>query len=172
MRVLQAVAVAFASAAVAAGAADKAAHQMYSAKNLEWKDTPSLPGAKVAVLEGPLSEAGPFTARIKVPDGFKINPHWHPAVEHVTVISGHFAMGMGEKFEEKGMHTLGPGDVMIMQPKTPHFAKAKGETVVQIHGMGPWKVVYVNPADDPTQKAGAAPAKDGKKDEKKDEKKK
>ena len=30
-----------------------------------------------------------------------------------------------------------------------HFAWAKGETVVQVHGVGPWAIVYVNPADDP-----------------------
>ena len=167
MKVLHAVATMFSIAALAASAADTAAHKMYTAKDLEWKDSPSLPGAKIAVLEGPLSEASPFTARIKVPDGYKINPHWHPGVEHVTVISGHFMMGMGEKFDDKGMHTLAPGDVMIMQPKNPHFAKAKGETVVQIHGVGPWKVVYVNPADDPTQKADAK-----KDDKKKDDKKK
>ena len=161
MKAFPAIAAAFASAALLAGAADPAAHKMYMATGLEWKDSPSLPGAKIAVLEGPLSEAGPFTARIKLPDGYKINPHWHPAIEHVTVISGSFAMGMGEKWDDKGMQSLGTGDVMIMQPKTPHYAKAKGETVVQIHGVGPWKVVYVNPADDPMQKA------DAKKDEKK-----
>lgn len=161
MKALHAVAIVFTSAAMLVSAADTAAHKMYTAKDLEWKDSPSLPGAKIAVIEGPLSEAAPFVARIKLPDGYKVNPHWHPGIEHVTVISGHFMMGMGEKFEEKGMHTLGQGDVMIMQPKTPHFAKAKGVTVVQIHGVGPWKVNYVNPADDPMQKM------DAKKDEKK-----
>ena len=166
MKAFHAAATVFSIAVLAAGAADAPAHKMYSAKSLEWKDAPSLPGAKVAVLEGPLSEAGPFTARIKMPDGYKINPHWHPAIEHVTVISGQFAMGMGEKFDEKGLHPLGPGDVMIMQPKNPHFAKAKGETVVQIHGVGPWKVVYVNPADDPAKK-GDAKKDDKKKDDKK-----
>ena len=153
MKLIHAVAVACASAAMLASAADP--HMMFTAKDLKWNDSPSLPGAKVAVLQGPLSEAAPFTARIKMPDGFKINPHWHPAIEHVTVISGKFMMGMGEKFQDKGMHTLGPGDMMIMQPKTAHFAKAKGETVVQIHGVGPWKVNYVNEADDPTKKADA-----------------
>lgn len=154
MKSIRAIAVACASAAMLAGAADPA-HMMFTAKDLKWNDSPSLPGAKIAVLQGPLSEAAPFTARIRLPDGYKINPHWHPAIEHVTVISGQFMMGMGEKFQDKDMHTLGPGDVMIMQPKTAHFAKAKGETVVQIHGVGPWKVNYINPADDPTKKADA-----------------
>jgi hypothetical protein len=75
-------------------------------------------------------------------------------------------MGTGEKWDDKAMHTLAPGDVMIMQPKTPHYAMAKGETVVQIHGVGPWAVNYVNAADDPTKKGDAkkaAPKKDAKK---------
>ena len=77
------------------------------------------------------------------------------------------AMATGEKWDDKGLHTMGPGDVMIMQPKTPHYAQAKGEAIVQIHGMGPWSVNYVNPADDPKNKPAAAPKADAKKDEKK-----
>ena len=151
-------------AAAMPGAA-ASAHQMFSANKLDWKDLPSIEGAKIAVLQGPMNQAGPFTARIKIPSGGKIPPHWHPAIEHVTVISGGFAMGLGEKWDDKAMHTLGPGDVMIMQPKTPHYAqaKAKGDTIVQIHGMGPWQVNYVNPADDPKNKAAAAPKADEKK---------
>ena len=146
-------------------AAAASAHQMHSANKLDWKDLPSIEGAKIAVLQGPMNQAGPFTARIKIPSGGKIPPHWHPAIEHVTVISGSFAMGLGEKWDDKGMHTLGAGDVMIMQPKTPHYAQAKGkgETIVQIHGMGPWQVNYVNPADDPKNKGAAAPKADEKK---------
>ena len=152
-----------ASTAAPAAAAAATNHKMWSAKTLEWKDLPSIQGAKIAILEGPMNEEKPFIARIKMPSGGKIPPHWHPGIEHVTVISGTFAMALGEKWDDKALHTMGPGDVMIMQPKTPHYAMAKAETIVQIHGMGPWSVNYVNPADDPKNKA-AAPAK---KDEKK-----
>jgi quercetin dioxygenase-like cupin family protein len=170
------LAVAFASLASLAWAQDKAkapaapekakapaGHMMYSAKKLDWKDLPSIPGAKIALLEGPMSEAVPFTARLKIPGGAKIMPHTHPGIEHVTVISGEFSMGHGEKWDDKGMHALQAGDVMIIQPNNPHYAKTKGETIVQIHGMGPWKVVYVNPDDDPAKKAAAAPKTDEKK---------
>lgn len=78
----------------------------------------------------------------------------------MTVISGAFHMGTGEKFDEKGLHKLGVGDMMIMQPKTPHYAMTKEPTVVQVHGTGPWAVNYVNEADDPRKKAGAAPKAD------------
>ena len=139
-------------------------HKMWTAKDLEWKDLPSIKGAKIALLEGPMNEEKPFTARLKIPAGGKIPPHTHPGIEHVTVISGSFAMALGEKWDDKALHTMGAGDVMIMQPNTAHFAMAKGEAVVQIHGMGPWKVVYVNPADDPAnKKSDASPKKDEKK---------
>jgi len=133
-------------------------HKMWTAKDLEWKDLPSIKGAKIALLEGPMNEEKPFTARIKMPAGGKIPPHTHPGIEHVTVVSGAFAMGMGEKWDDKALHTLNAGDMMIMQPNTPHYAMSKGESIVQIHGMGPWKVVYVNPADDPSKQAAPAPA--------------
>jgi hypothetical protein len=72
---------------------------LYPTAEIQWKDGPvSLPaGAKVAVLEGDPSKEGFFTMRLLLPDGFKIQPHWHPKVEHVTVISGTFNVGMGEK---------------------------------------------------------------------------
>ena len=147
-----------AAAPAPAAAAAAAGHKMWTAKDLEWKDLPSIKGAKIALLEGPMNEEKPFTARIKMPAGGKIPPHTHPGIEHVTVVSGAFAMGMGEKWDDKALHTLNAGDMMIMQPGTAHYAMAKGETVVQIHGMGPWKVVYVNPADDPSKQAAPAPA--------------
>jgi len=147
-----------AAAPAPAAAAAAAGHKMWTAKDLEWKDLPSIKGAKIALLEGPMNEEKPFTARIKMPAGGKIPPHTHPGIEHVTVVSGAFAMGMGEKWDDKALHTLNAGDMMIMQPNTPHYAMSKGESIVQIHGMGPWKVVYVNPADDPSKQAAPAPA--------------
>lgn len=143
-----------------------AQHKVITDKDLKWEDVPSLPpGAKAALIEGPMNEAVPFTLRIKIPNNYKVPPHFHPAVERVTVLKGSFAMGMGEKYDEKSMHTLKVGDMMIMQPKQPHYAMAKGDTELQLHGTGPWGVTYINEADDPRKKA---PAKaDAKKDDKK-----
>ena len=39
-------------------------------------------------------DEGPFTMRVLLPDGYSIPPHIHPAVEHITVISGTFNFGM------------------------------------------------------------------------------
>src|SRR6266540_3977312 len=128
-------------------------HVMVSPKDLQWTDVPSLPpGAKIAVIEGPMNEAKPFTVRLKFPANYRIPAHSHPAIEHVTVISGTFNMGSGDKLDQKKTKALSAGSVVIMQPKTNHFGWTKTETVVQLHGVGPWGVTYVNPADDPRKK--------------------
>ena len=75
-------------------------HRMVTADELKWSDVPSLPpGAKIAVIEGPLNEAVPFTFRLKLPANYQIPAHWHPAVERVTVLSGAFHMGIGDKLD-------------------------------------------------------------------------
>jgi anti-sigma factor ChrR (cupin superfamily) len=125
-------------------------HMMATSDELKWVDIPSLPpGAKLAVIEGPINQAGPVTFRLRLPANYQIPAHWHPAIEHVTVISGTFNMGTGDKLDQTKTRALTAGSVAIMQPKTNHFAWTKDETIVQVHGMGPWGVTYVNPADDP-----------------------
>ena len=128
-----------------------AEHSLFTPGDVKWLDGPPAlpPGAKMAVLEGDPHKAGPFTMRLKAPDGYKIPPHTHSAVEHVTVISGTFHLGMGEKFDESAGRELTAGSFSFMPAGMKHFGWAKGETVIQVHGVGPWKIVYVNPADDP-----------------------
>ena len=130
--------------------ADTVGHLMMTPDQLTWADVGSLPpGAKIAVIEGPMSEAVPFTVRLKLPANYQIPAHWHPAIEHVTVISGTFNMGSGDKLDKTKSMVLAAGAVAIMQPKVTHFAWTTQETIVQVHGMGPWGINYVNPADDP-----------------------
>ena len=125
-------------------------HMMATADELKWVDIPSLPpGAKLAVIEGPLNKEGPVTFRVKFPANYLLPAHWHPAIEHVTVMSGTFHMGTGDQLDRAKTKALTAGAIAIMQPKTTHFAWTKEETIVQVHGMGPWGVTYVNPADDP-----------------------
>jgi quercetin dioxygenase-like cupin family protein len=116
------------------------------------KDTPVLPGAKVAVIEGPLDQPTPFIVRFKFPADYKIPAHWHPGIEHVTVLSGTLHMGIGDKLDMTKTHPVAAGGVVIMQPKTNHFAWTKEETIAQVHGVGPWGVTFVDPADDPRKK--------------------
>ncbi|OLC17452.1 MAG: cupin [Candidatus Rokubacteria bacterium 13_1_40CM_69_27] len=133
--------------------AQSGTHMTVTPGELKWTDVPSLPaGAKIAVIEGPLNEAVPFTFRLKFPPNYQIPAHWHPAIEHVTVIAGTFNLGTGEKLDRSKTKALSASGVAIMQPKTNHFAWTKVETIVQVHGVGPWGINYVNPADDPRKK--------------------
>lgn len=118
---------------------------------MKWKaGPPSLPkGAQIAVLEGDPSKEGPFVFRVKVPDGYRIPPHTHPKMERVSVIQGTFQIGMGDKFAEKSLQAMPAGSYGFWEPGMKHFVLTKGETIAQFHGMGPWTINYVNPADDP-----------------------
>src|SRR5262245_3467389 len=130
---------------------DKAEPAIHTPDALEWHDgPPSLPpGAKIAVLEGDPNKSGPFVFRVKVPDGYKIPPHTHPKPERVTVISGSFHLGMGDKFDPKHATVLPAGTYGTWPAGMRHLVWVEGETIVQFHGDGPWMIEYVNPADDP-----------------------
>jgi quercetin dioxygenase-like cupin family protein len=105
-----------------------------------------------AVIEGKPSEPGPFTMRLKFPAGFKVLPHSHPAIEHLTVLSGTINVGMGDKFDGGQSRPMRAGSFIVMPVGTSHFVETKEETVIQVHGVGPWGVTYVNPDDDPSKK--------------------
>jgi quercetin dioxygenase-like cupin family protein len=130
-------------------------HTIITPNDVKWGPAPpSLPsGAQIAVLSGDPSKAEPFTIRLKAPDGYKIMPHWHPTDENVTVLEGTFVMGTGEKFDEAAAHAMPAGSFVRMPKGTRHFAMAKGETVVQVHAIGPFVINYVNPNDDPRKQA-------------------
>ena len=121
---------------------------------LAWGPAPPVfpAGAKIAVLQGDPSQAAFFTVRLELPDGYRVAPHFHPTDEYLTVISGTLNLGTGDKLEEAKAKPLSAGSIAIMQPKTNHFGWTKEETVVQVHGIGPWGVTYVNPSDDPRKK--------------------
>jgi quercetin dioxygenase-like cupin family protein len=139
------------------------AHTMTAAADMTWSPGPaSLPaGAEVSVLKGNPAVDGVFTMRLRLPANYTIPPHWHPAVEHVTVIDGNFQMGLGERFDRTVMHNMGVGDFVTMDPGTRHFAAAGANgAVIQLHGVGPWQIHYVNRADDP-RGAAAPPAPAG-----------
>ena len=136
-----------------------AAHPAHILTNLDqtkWGPAPPFlpPGSQMAILYGDPSKAGvPYAILSKLPDGYKIPPHWHPADEHVTVLKGVFMMGLGEKFSEAGAYGLREGGFAKMPKEVRHYAWAKGETIVQVHGIGPLDFNYVNSADDPRNKA-------------------
>lgn len=150
-QIISFVAVMLLAAASVSFAQEPMADSIYRPDQLKWIDGPaSLPsGIQLAVLEGDPTKQGPFTIRLKFPDGYRIPPHWHASAERVTVISGTFNLTKGEKADTSKGTELPSGSFFLMAPKSPHFAWATGETVVQIYGTGPWGINYVNPADDP-----------------------
>jgi hypothetical protein len=123
---------------------------------IKWGDAPPvLPkGSQLAVLHGDPSKKAPFTIRLKMPDGYKIPPHWHTKDEQLTTISGTLVLHMGDTMDASA-HELAAGSFHYLPGKAHHAAEAKGDTVVQIHGMGPFDIHYLNPADDPTKAAAA-----------------
>ena len=153
------VALSLAYQSIASGRAQQPSHaatdmHIYPLTDVQWKDgPPSLPaGAKFAVLEGDPSKDGLFTMRLKVPDAYRIAPHFHSAVEHVTVVSGTFNVGMGEKFDQSAGKRMPAGTFGHWPAGMRHFAWTEGETILQLHGVGPWTITYVNPSDDPRKK--------------------
>jgi hypothetical protein len=128
---------------------------VFTPDTIPWGPAPPFvaPGAQLAVLEGnPGASSGDYTVRLKMPDGYRIAPHWHPQRENVTVISGTFKVGMGDIFEKNKMTALTAGSFAFLDPDMHHYAMACGEVVVQVHGTAPLQFNYVNPEDDPSRK--------------------
>jgi hypothetical protein len=131
------------------------AQNAFTPDQIKWGPPPPFvnPGAQLAVIEGnPMGSSGDYTVRLKMPDGYKLAPHWHPTRENVTVISGSFKVGMGDKFDATKMNLFPAGSFAYLDPDMHHYAMAVGETIVQVHGMAPLQFNYVNPADDPSKK--------------------
>jgi len=131
-----------------------AQHVMLSPGALKWSDPPpSLPpGSRMAIVSGDPTQAEPFVIRAQVPAGYRVPPHWHPGDENLTVLSGTVAIGMGERVDEGTMTTIAPGGYASLPAEMRHYFLAKTASTFQVHGMGPFVVNYVNPADDPATK--------------------
>lgn len=129
-------------------------HVVVPATAIKWTDPPPSvpPGAKLAVISGDPTKPEMFTIRLQLPNGYRIAPHWHPTDEHVTVLSGTFAAAMGKTWDDKALTNLAAGSYAVMAATMPHYATTRGATVVQVHGMGPFVLNYVNPEDDPSKK--------------------
>jgi quercetin dioxygenase-like cupin family protein len=131
-----------------------AGHVVVRMDDIKWGPAPpALPaGAQAAIIAGDPGKSGPYVIRAKFPDGYKVPPHWHPTDENVTVLKGTFMAGKGEKFNADSAEALPAGSFVCMPKGMRHFAFAKGETIIQVHGMGPFEITYVNPSDDPRKK--------------------
>ena len=121
---------------------------------LTWQDSPALPkGARFATILGDPTKAEMVVQRFKFPPNYQIPPHTHPFVEIATVISGTYGTGEGEKLEKKG-ELLKAGSLFTHPAKHPHYAwTGNEEAIVQVQFVGPGGIDYINPADDPRNKA-------------------
>jgi quercetin dioxygenase-like cupin family protein len=146
---------------VLTGATVAAAEDMRMPVNtsqLKWGPAPdALPkGAQIAVLSGDPTKDGLYVVRLRLPAGYKVPAHNHPTAEMVTVLTGKFHLGMGDKLDEKKAMLLTAGGFAEAPAKMNHYAWTTGPTVLQIHGQGPFEINYVNPADDPRGKSHAS----------------
>lgn len=136
-------------------AAAQDGHKIVAAQEeIKWGPAPPSipPGAQAAVLYGDPGKEGLFSLRLKLPKGYAVPPHTHPRHELVTVISGTFRLGMGERADKSKGQALPAGSFFGLAPGMAHFVFADEDTVIQINSTGPWGLTYVNPADDPRKK--------------------
>ena len=139
-----------------AGALADAPMTMVTPKDIKWGDVPAVfpKGAKMAVLYGdPAKEGQLFIVRLKMPAGYKIAAHWHPTDENITVISGTFSLGMGDKLDPAKAKAFPAGSFAVAPAKMNHFAFAKQPAIVEVSAIGPFAINYVNPDDDPSKTA-------------------
>ena len=152
MRTIAVAALLLAALPATASAMDD--HIAVQPNELKWGPPPPglPPGAQVAVVTGDPSKAEPYVVRARLPSGYKIPPHTHPTDESVTVLSGTFHIAMGDKFDTKKGETVRAGGFFTAKTGMQHYGWSTGPTLIQIHGMGPFAITYVNPADDPRNK--------------------
>ena len=132
-------------------AAIPAVAQTHSSAAVKWGPGPGfLPaGARIAVLQGDPSKSGLYTLRLRLPSGYRVPPHFHPTDEHVSVLSGTLFVGMGDSVNLRAAQRLMAGGFITARKDAHHFAVARGLTILQIHGEGPFEITYVKAATDP-----------------------
>ena len=120
--------------------------------NVTWGAVPVFPGAKLAGLQGNPAQPGPFVYRVWFPADYKVAAHFHPAVENVTVLSGALHVGMGDKLDTTKGERVAAGGFISVPAGHRHYAWTTSETVIQVHGVGPTGITFVNPSDDPRRR--------------------
>ena len=99
---------------------------------------------RLAVIQGdPMTAGRSYTLRLSCTDGLKIAPHWHPTTENVTVVKGQAAVGMGSKWDDRGLKEVPTGGFFSAGPNMRHFAQCKGDAILQVHGIAPFVVNFV-----------------------------
>ncbi len=138
--------------------AEPAAAKAKPAAELKWGDAPPfLPaGAQIAIVSGDPTKAGKFTIRLKFPTNYAVPPHWHPTDEHVKLVDGKLAYGMSDRIDKAAAKGLGVGESVVMKAKMHHWVTTGDGATVEVSAMGPFKITYVHPNDDPRGKQTSA----------------
>ncbi len=124
-------------------------------EDIDWKPFPAFPPpARLAVLVGEPTQAGPYVIRVKVPSDVKLMPHKHPEDRIYTAMSGVFYIGLGDRFDAEKLKAYPPGSVVVLPGDTWHFHWAKsGEYVTQVTAIGPLGLEYREAQHDPRNSA-------------------
>jgi quercetin dioxygenase-like cupin family protein len=109
----------------------------------------ALPGMEQADLVGNPTKPGPYTLRLKFPAGYKLAPHTHPDSREITILSGTWYTGYGEKYDAAALKALPAGSFYTEPANVPHFVEVREPVVIQVSGTGPSGRKFVNPADNP-----------------------
>lgn len=115
---------------------------------IQWKPCPPhLPsGCEMAVLEGDPRSPDFFTVRFRLDKGFVMPPHTHPKDERVTVLEGKVSVAFGVDGSRDRAKQFGPGDYYVNARGAVHTVWADEASVVQVTGIGPWEVNFVDRA--------------------------
>jgi quercetin dioxygenase-like cupin family protein len=104
----------------------------------------TLPRVQVAVIDGHPKKAGSsYTLRLRLPDAYTIPLHWHPDTDRLTVLTGVALFGAGEKLDPTKTTALGPGSYIAIPATVRHWVTARGSTIFQVSGLGPFTVNVV-----------------------------
>jgi quercetin dioxygenase-like cupin family protein len=114
---------------------------------MKWQSQGVLaaPGLEQANLVGDRAKPGPYTIRIRFPKGYRIPPHTHPDAREVTILSGIYSTGYGERFDPANLKVLPAGSFYTEPANMPHYIEIKQDVVLQVSGTGPSGRKYVNP---------------------------
>ena len=152
LAVLGAAALAQDAAPTAPATGSSTQHVALQAADIKWGDAPPAfeRGAQMAVLSGDPGKPGPFVIRLKAPAGYKIANHWHPTDEQVTLLEGDATVQMNDGAQKQ---TFSHGAFVLLPAQMHHAVATKGGMTVQVSAMGPFQLTYVDPKDDPRQRA-------------------
>jgi quercetin dioxygenase-like cupin family protein len=138
--------IAIAAAAYGQEKSADSGHGIVRSVDLKWNAI--IKGCDMAAVgSDPSVEGAPFTLRLRCTAGTVIPAHWHPTDENVTVLSGTFQVGMGDKYDATKLETMSTGNFVSMPKEMRHYARSKTASIVQVNAIGPFKVNWVNPAD-------------------------